>query len=418
MEATEAAIIPPEDADKTLGDDDFPDGGFEAWLVCGGALCSNIATFGYVNAWGAFQAYYETDMLKDSSPSTIAWIGSCQYALVFLPALVTGRMFDLGYFKGPYLAASILLVTATFLIAQCKEYWQFLLCQGIAVGLASGTIFGPVLGIISHWFKRRRGLALGILACGSSVGGTIFPIAFRNLEPKVGFPWTMRIFAFILLFFATIANLTLKRRLPPVNVKGGLFNLRVFKSAPFCTYTTSSFIAFLGLYTVLTYIDASGPTQGVSPGFSFYLVSIANASSGAGRLMSGILTDHFGALNMMTPMTMMAGIITYIWPFVNGEASLIVIAVLYGFSSGAYVGLLAAPMIAFGETGDVGRRTGMYFTILSFGAVAGPPISGAINTATGSYKAVGIYAGTMILISVVLMCVTRHLVLKSLWGRF
>ena len=47
---------------------------------------------------------------------------------------------------------------------------------------------------------------------------------------------------------------------------------------------------------VLTYIDASGPTQGVSPGFSFYLVSIANASSGAGRLMSGILTDHFGAL--------------------------------------------------------------------------------------------------------------------------
>ena len=109
---------------------------------------------------------------------------------------------------------------------------------------------------------------------------------------------------------------------------------------------------------------------------------------------------------------MMAGIITYIWPFVNGEASLIVIAVLYGygysavfvtppptnytqlrFSSGAYVGLLAAPMIAFGETGDVGRRTGMYFTILSFGAVAGPPISGAINTATGSYKAVGIYAG-------------------------
>ena len=50
-------------------------------------------------------------------------------------------------------------------------------------------------------------------------------------------------------------------------------------------------------------------------------------------------------------------------------------------------------MIAFGETGDVGRRTGMYFTILCFGAVAGPPISGAISTATGSYKAVGIYAG-------------------------
>jgi len=32
-------------------------------------------------------------------------------------------------------------------------------------------------------------------------------------------------------------------------------------------------------------------------------------------------------------------------------------------------------------------------TIMSFGALAGPPISGAINTSTGGYKDVGIYAG-------------------------
>lgn len=75
-------------------------------------------------------------------------------------------------------------------------------------------------------------------------------------------------------------------------------------------------------------------------------------------------------------------------------------------------------MIAMGDTSDVGRRSGMYMTLLSFGALAGPPISGAINTATGGYKAVGIYAGTSIMVAVVLMCATRHLVLKSFWGRF
>ncbi|THH04419.1 hypothetical protein EW146_g10183 [Bondarzewia mesenterica] len=390
LEAT--PTIAPEVADKTLGDDDFPDGGLEAWLVLLGALCSNTATFGYINSWG--------------------------YSLCFLPALVTGRLFDLGYFKIPYIFASAVLITATFLIAECKVYWQFLLAQGFAVGLASGTIFGPVLGIASHWFKRRRGMALGIIACGSSIGGTIFPIAFRRLEVEVGFKWTMRIFGFMLLFMLGVSNLTLKRRLPPVNVSGGLFNLSVFKSAPFCTYTASSFICFLGLYTVLTYIDVSGPMQGVSVNFSFYLVSIANASSGAGRLGSGYLTDHIGALNVMTPLTAITGVITYIWPFVHGQGAMIAIAVLYGLASGAYVGLLAAPMIAFGETHDVGRRTGMYLTILSFGALAGPPISGAINVATGSYKAVGIYAGTVIMIAVALMCLTRHLVLKSLWGKF
>lgn len=47
-----------------------------------------------------------------------------------------------------------------------------------------------------------------------------------------------------------------------------------------------------------------------------------------------------------------------------------------------------------GERHDVGRRTGMTFTILCAGALAGPPISGAINTATGGFEDVGFYAGT------------------------
>ena len=53
-------------------------------------------------------------------------------------------------------------------------------------------------------------------------------------------------------------------------------------------------------------------------------------------------------------------------------------------------------MMAFGNAEDVGRRLGMFMTIFSLGALAGPPISGAINTATGGFEAVGYYAGTML----------------------
>ena len=38
----------------------------------------------------------------------------------------------------------------------------------------------------------------------------------------------------------------------------------------------------------------------------------------------------------------------------------------------------------------------MFFTVVALGALVGPPISGAINVATGGYKAVGIYAGMYI----------------------
>lgn len=59
----------------------------------------------------------------------------------------------------------------------------------------------------------------------------------------------MRIFGFILMLTLGLANLTLKRRLPPINVTGGHFNLRAFKSAPYTFYCISSFFTFLGLYT-------------------------------------------------------------------------------------------------------------------------------------------------------------------------
>lgn len=46
-----------------------------------------------------------------------------------------------------------------------------------------------------------------------------------------------------------------------------------------------------------------------------------------------------------------------------------------------------------GEMQDVGRRVGMTMTFLAFGGLFGPPISGAINQSTGSFNAVGVYAG-------------------------
>jgi MCP family monocarboxylic acid transporter-like MFS transporter 10 len=100
-----------------------------------------------------------------------------------------------------------------------------------------------------------------------------------------------------------------------------------------------------------------------------------------------------GPINVMLPAGLIAGVLTVAWPFTRGTAALFSLAGIYGASSGAMMTLMGAPMMALGESADVGRRTGMYFTILSVGALAGPPISGAINNATRGYTAVGIFAG-------------------------
>jgi MFS transporter, MCT family, solute carrier family 16 (monocarboxylic acid transporters), member 10 len=160
-----------------------------------------------------FQSYYETSVLPGTPSSNMfvssrssklqhrltyvipsAWIGSLQYSMVYFPAVISGRLFDLGYGRYLSVCSGILLVLATFLVPQCTQYWHFVLIQGVAIGLACGGIMTPTMAVISHWFKAKRGLAMGLMAVGSSSGGTIIPIMSRNLIPLIGyifhrFPW-------------------------------------------------------------------------------------------------------------------------------------------------------------------------------------------------------------------------------------
>lgn len=167
------------------------------------------------------------------------------------------------------------------------------------------------------------------------------------------------------------------------------------------------------LVQVLTYIDVSAVHAGLSPDFTFYLVSIANAASGFGRLTGGVLADRMGPLNIMIPATTVAAALTYAWPFAKTRGDFVAIAVIYGIFSGVYVSLLTAPIMAMGDAHNIGTMVGVSMTILAAGAIAGPPISGAINASTGGYASVGYYAGSMILVSVGLIVLTRQFVLRG-----
>jgi MFS transporter, MCT family, solute carrier family 16 (monocarboxylic acid transporters), member 10 len=107
-------------------------------------------------------------------------------------------------------------------------------------------------------------------------------------------------------------------------------------------------MCFLGLYTVLTYIEVSATAAHVPADFAFYLISIANAASAFGRIGSGLIGDKIGrcsalhrgcviltikmlgALNVMLPFTALAGVLTYVWPFVHSKSGYIALAIFYG----------------------------------------------------------------------------------------
>ncbi|KAJ6485310.1 hypothetical protein C8R47DRAFT_929750, partial [Mycena vitilis] len=109
------------------------------------------------------------------------------HSLVYLPGMLAGRLFRMGFFRLFYVPACSLIVIGTFLVPLCKAYWHFLLCQGLVIGLACGVIFAPTSTILAEWWKTRRGIAIGIATSGGAVGGCFIPIVVRTLLPEVGY---------------------------------------------------------------------------------------------------------------------------------------------------------------------------------------------------------------------------------------
>ncbi|KAG2019622.1 monocarboxylate permease [Coprinopsis cinerea AmutBmut pab1-1] len=397
----------------------YPDGGLRAWMVVIGGTLVTFSTFGFANSWGVFQAYYETTMLPTTSPSAIAWIGSMQYSLVYIPGVFAGRLCDLGYFKVPFITGASIAVLAIFLIAESTKYWQLLVTQGIMLGLGAGICDGALFPVVAHWWYKRRGLVFGLAAVGASAGGAVYPIAARELIPLVGFPWTMRIMGFFSAFALGSASILVSRRLPPKKMPGGIFNLAVFKNKTFSVYCGSTLVIFLGIYTVLTYIDIGATRAGISPEFSFYLVSIANASAAPTRVAIGLLADRFGAVNVIVPFTLSAAILTFAWPYATTKGSLIALAVLYGMCNSAFASVFNLPLYTLGDMGDVGRRVGIVMFFTSIGALVGPPISGALYDKTGGMHAVSYYAGGAIILGCSMMLYAKYLfyggTLKGKW---
>ena len=51
-------------------------------------------------------------------------------------------------------------------LAKPHQYYQIMLTQGLGMGLGGGTLFLPSLSIPSHYFRRRRAVAMGLVVAG------------------------------------------------------------------------------------------------------------------------------------------------------------------------------------------------------------------------------------------------------------
>lgn len=388
-----------------------PDGGFKAWSVLGGAWCVLICTFGWINSVGTFQNYYERTLLKQYSASTIAWIPSLQIFFMFGTGPIIGQLYDRYGPRYLLLVGTFLHVFGLMMASISKEYYQILLSQGVVSAIGVATIFQPSLNVIPSWFDKKRGIAYGIAASGSSIGGIIFPIMVQRLIVQVGYGWAMRIAAFMILGLLVMANLTIRARLPPQPRSMTKEEL----VQPFREFSTVAvilgfmFLTF-GIFIPIDYVVVEARETGMDPNLSQYLLAMLNAGSLFGRLLAGVLADSMGVYNIFSVVCYLSGIlILALWIPASGSAAVIAFAVIFGFTSGAYAGLIANLIVKISPNFKViGYRTGLAFLFGSVGGLTTNPIAGAIVQHNhGSYTGMKIFSGVCVLVGTTLVFLAR-----------
>ncbi|KAE8308544.1 major facilitator superfamily domain-containing protein [Aspergillus transmontanensis] len=404
---------------KVNGPEEFPDGGLRAWLVALGAFFGLFISFGWTNCVGVFQAYYQTHQLQSKSPSTVSWIPATSMFMIFITGPVVGRLYDNFGPRYLLLIGAFLHVFGLMMTSISSQYYQFILAQAICSPIGAGMVMYPCFSCVTTWFMKKRALVMGIVASGSSLGGVVLPILVDRLMPQIGFGWTMRTCAFLMLALLIVTNLTVRPRLPSQPKTIGIMAfIRPFKDVPFLLTALASFFYSMGMFIPITFMVTYGKYRGMSVELAGYLVPIFNAASGIGRILPGYAADRLGNYNVSLCAACFSSIfVLALWLPGQDQATAIAFAALFGLSSGTYTAISPALVAQISDIREIGTRSGTMYACMSVAALTGSPIGGAlISAAGGSYWKLQVFTGIMLAMGTIFYITARmHLAKGKLW---
>ncbi|KAI0080488.1 MFS general substrate transporter [Panus rudis PR-1116 ss-1] len=350
-----------------------------AWLV-------QFCTFGYVNAFGVYQDFYTRDFLANKSPSDISWIGSLQLFLMYAFGIAVGRAFDGGFFHHLEMGGAVLYVFCVFMLslAQPGQYYQVFLAQGVGMGIGLGLTFLPSFSIVSHHFRAHRALATGIVATGASAGGIVFPIMLNHLfrDPRMGFTGGVRASGGLIAGLLLIANAMMRTNYAPKASRTKLDWTALSRFVWDGAYLWSiigAFLTNLGMFLPFFYFQLYAIDKGISESLAADCLTILNAGSIAGRLLPTALADRLGVYNIMLPAMMTSAALLFGMFGIRSGADAVVIAAIFGFSTGAYISLIPSLLAMLcTDMSELGLRMGLAFSAVAFANLIGNPIAGQL----------------------------------------
>ncbi|KAH8799106.1 putative MFS monocarboxylate transporter [Xylogone sp. PMI_703] len=326
--------------------------GFQAWLQVLGSFCF------YFNSWR---------------------VGNVEGFMLLFIGVLSGTLHDRGYFRHLVTFGSFLTVFSLMMMSLTKPYWQIFLAHGVSLGLGTAVLYLPSLSVVATYFNKNRGLAIGLSIASGQLGGVVYPIVFRQLEPQLGFGWTIRVIGFIALGLLVISNTVMRPRLSPKGKCSPILDSTAFREPHYILFTAGLFLTLIGLYLPWYF----GPTYGtvvlgMNVDQSFYLTAIVSGVSIAGCILASVAADMLGPINVM------------IHSIVPGFQAF---TAFYGFFTGALI-TIPNQVLAYLSPSpqQIGTRIGMCYSIAAFGLLIGSPSGSALlDIPAGKFLRLQIY---------------------------
>ena len=354
-----------------------------------------MSTLGGVGMWSvivalpAIQADFGVDRGAASLPYTLTMIG------FGLGGILMGKLTDRYGVSLPLAGATLALALGYGLAALAPTLLTYALAQGLLIGcLGSSATFGPLLADISHWFERRRGLAVSIVACGNYLAGTVWPPVVQHLIETVGWRSTHLIIGAVCLLTMLPLTLVLRRRPPQsshaqaaVRILRSPGDLGISPRALQTLLVIAGLACCVAMSMPQVHIVAYCGDLGYGPAAGARMLSLMLGFGIVSRLLSGWIADHIGGLRTLLLGSALQGVALAMYLFFDGLTSLYLVSALFGLFQGGIVPSYAIIIREYFAPQQAGARLGLVLTATLFGMALGGWMSGAVFDLTGSYSA-------------------------------
>ncbi|KAL9123936.1 MAG: hypothetical protein Q9175_008277, partial [Cornicularia normoerica] len=193
-------------------DSTAPEGGY-GWKVVSACCFISFWIVGTVYSWGVMQAALSKQGL--SSPPTLSWIGSLNFACIAFLALVNARVIRLLGARGTaFLGISMLSLGEILSGFLTHHVGGLFVTAGVVSGVGTSLCFLVINVTPAQYFHQKRGLANGIVCAGGGLGGAVISPAMNAIIQRVGPAWTFRILGLMTLSTGLPAAWLIKERCP------------------------------------------------------------------------------------------------------------------------------------------------------------------------------------------------------------